>query len=202
MADHHSQKVKGATMSDYTPCGGCGADDPSKRCIGCFHDFGGDSAAQSVSEATTPEVDEIMRDIPSPPKTLHIERLARRARRLERERDEAKRNLAVSRDIVRNQREFIAQLNEEAGKITIERDSLRARVAELEGALADLQNWQDEDSVTGSGDYDRGLMCGIEDRGIEDRYEAMRYGYDRALERVSERIDPVIAEALPKNKKA
>lgn len=22
------------------PCGGCGNDDPAKRCIGCFHDFG------------------------------------------------------------------------------------------------------------------------------------------------------------------
>lgn len=22
------------------PCGGCGNDDPLKRCIGCFHDFG------------------------------------------------------------------------------------------------------------------------------------------------------------------
>lgn len=25
----------------YTPCGGCGADNPNDRCINCFHDFGG-----------------------------------------------------------------------------------------------------------------------------------------------------------------
>ena len=27
----------------YTPCGGCGAQKPSDRCLGCFHHFGGDS---------------------------------------------------------------------------------------------------------------------------------------------------------------
>lgn len=24
----------------YRPCGGCGAEKPSERCLGCFHDFG------------------------------------------------------------------------------------------------------------------------------------------------------------------
>jgi len=28
--------------------------------------------------------------------------------------------------------------------------------------------------------------CGLEDRGITDRYEAMAYGWDQALERVAE----------------
>ena len=26
---------------NYTPCGGCGAEHPKKRCINCHHDFGG-----------------------------------------------------------------------------------------------------------------------------------------------------------------
>lgn len=56
-----------------------------------------------------------------------------------------------------------------------------------------LRAWMQEDSVAGNGDYDQGLMCGVEDRGYQkDGYSAMRYGYDRALERVSEYIDPII----------
>ena len=31
-------------MSDTTACGGCGNDDPSKRCLGCWHDFGDPSS--------------------------------------------------------------------------------------------------------------------------------------------------------------
>ena len=33
-----------------------------------------------------------------------------------------------------------------------------------------------------------GMGCGLEDRGITDRYEAMRYGWDEAIERVAERL--------------
>jgi len=32
------------------------------------------------------------------------------------------------------------------------------------------------------------MGCGLEDRGITDRYEAMRYGWDEAMERVAERL--------------
>ncbi len=30
---------------EYEPCGGCGNDRPNKRCIGCFHDFGGSNGS-------------------------------------------------------------------------------------------------------------------------------------------------------------
>lgn len=51
-------------------------------------------------------------------------------------------------------------------------------------------------------DYsEQGMGCGLEDRGITDRYEAMRYGWDQALERVAERIDgytgPQTAQITP-----
>lgn len=36
---------------------------------------------------------------------------------------------------------------------------------------------------------DQGMGCGLEDRGITDRYEAMRYGYDEALDQVAQIID-------------
>lgn len=32
--------------------------------------------------------------------------------------------------------------------------------------------------------HDNGMGCGLEDRGINDRYEAMGYGWDQAMERV------------------
>ena len=38
----------------------------------------------------------------------------------------------------------------------------------------------------------QGMGCGLEDRGITDRYEAMRYGWDEALERcASEVVEPL-----------
>lgn len=33
--------------------------------------------------------------------------------------------------------------------------------------------------------------CGLEDRNIQDRYEAMEHGWDRCLERVNEAIENV-----------
>jgi uncharacterized protein (DUF3084 family) len=62
------------------------------------------------------------------------------ARQLERELNEANKNLAVSRDIVRNQRDFIAQLNEENQSRVDERDSLRAINAELEEAFTEFKS--------------------------------------------------------------
>lgn len=43
--------------------------------------------------------------------------------------------------------------------------------------------------------HDQGMGCGLEDRSITDRYEAMRYGWDEALERcASEVVTPLQAE--------
>jgi len=49
-------------------------------------------------------------------------------------------------------------------------------------------------------DYNASAMgCGLEDRNITDRYEAMRYGWDCAMERVFAQIpdDPLYTHALP-----
>jgi len=34
-------------QTNFIPCGGCGAEHPNERCIGCFHDFGELAVAQS-----------------------------------------------------------------------------------------------------------------------------------------------------------
>lgn len=39
-----------------------------------------------------------------------------------------------------------------------------------------------------------GMGCGLEDRGITDRYEAMQYGWDEAMERVYGEVIPCAEE--------
>jgi len=39
----------------------------------------------------------------------------------------------------------------------------------------------------------QGMGCGLEDRGITDRYEAMQYGWDEAIERcAAEVVEPLL----------
>lgn len=47
--------------------------------------------------------------------------------------------------------------------------------------------------------HDEAMGCGIEDRGITDRYEAARYGWDEALTRMFEQIpdEPLYAAPIP-----
>lgn len=45
--------------------------------------------------------------------------------------------------------------------------------------------------------HSEAMGCGLEDRGIRDRYEAMQYGWDCAIERVAECIPEVIYTTPP-----
>lgn len=69
--------------------------------------------------------------------------------------------------------EFNAQLQQEA-------KTLRARVKELEASVAFEMDWPDF--------HAEAMGCGLEDRNITDRYEAMRYGWDEAIECCAERL--------------
>lgn len=55
-------------------------------------------------------------------------------------------------------------------------------------ALENLAMKQIVDSVTNLDNepqyHDEGMGCGLEDRGITDRYDACRYGWDEAMERI------------------
>ncbi|HBY7418472.1 TPA: hypothetical protein MI645_02135 [Klebsiella pneumoniae] len=42
--------------------------------------------------------------------------------------------------------------------------------------------------------HDEGMGCGLEDRGITDRYDACRYGWDEAMERVYGEVIPCADE--------
>jgi len=83
---------------------------------------------------------------------------------------------------------------------------------ELSGCPAgvDLQDWVKQlaaenvalkaivDSVTDLSNepqyHYEGMGCGLEDRGITDRYEAMQYGWDEAMERVYGEVIPCAEE--------
>jgi hypothetical protein len=59
-------------------------------------------------------------------------------------------------------------------------DGLRAEVARLREALQSA-----DAALDGEPEYHiQGMGCGLEDRNITDRYEAMQHGWDQALERV------------------
>ncbi len=59
----------------------------------------------------------------------------------------------------------------------------KERIDQLETALREaielIRNWNPEY-------HSQGMGCGIEDRGIEDRYQAMAHGWEKAIERVEE----------------
>ena len=77
---------------------------------------------------------------------------------------------------------------------------LREHIRELEAAcrvmakaIKDVCSEVDWPELTNT--MRQGLGCGVEDRGIHDRYEAAEYGYEDALERCAEFIKNAIADA-------
>ena len=68
----------------------------------------------------------------------------------------------------------------------LEVEAMQKRILELEAALQHkgaepFDDWPEY--------HEQGMGCGLEDRGITDRYEAMRYGWDEALDAMADRLD-------------
>ena len=65
-------------------------------------------------------------------------------------------------------------------------------------ALENVAMKQIIDSVTNLDNepqyHDEGMGCGLEDRGITDRYDACRYGWDEAMERIYGEVIPCADE--------
>lgn len=81
-------------------------------------------------------------------------------------------------------------LCQQNGELLIERDRLRAALEQILPALEEEPVYHTE-----------GMGCGLEDRSIHDRYDAMAYGWDAAVERFQEILDglpAVVREALGK----
>ena len=88
---------------------------------------------------------------------------------------------------------FAQRLDPKAAHAINQHEKLVAGIKEAADAMH-------KPAVRGEGDWQRGMFCGLEDRGIADRYDACVYGYDKALERVQEWVIAGL-EALLKEEK-
>lgn len=94
--------------------------------------------------------------------------------------------------------ELIASL-ESAGELSIrEQKFLKLAKAYHQLAAENVAMKQIIDSVTNLDNepqyHDEGMGCGLEDRGITDRYDACRYGWDEAMERIYGEVIPCADE--------
>ncbi|VTN19518.1 Uncharacterised protein [Klebsiella pneumoniae] len=72
---------------------------------------------------------------------------------------------------------------------SIEIDKLAAENVEMKQIIDSVTNLDNEPQY-----HDEGMGCGLEDRGITDRYDACRYGWDEAMERIYGEVIPCADE--------
>lgn len=94
--------------------------------------------------------------------------------------------------------ELIASL-ESAGELSIKETKVMALAKAFKQLAAEnVEMKQIIDSVTNLDNepqyHDEGMGCGLEDRGITDRYDACRYGWDEAMERIYGEVIPCADE--------
>ena len=94
--------------------------------------------------------------------------------------------------------ELIASL-ETAGELSIKETKVMALAKAYQQLAAEnVEMKQIIDSVTNLDNepqyHDEGMGCGLEDRGITDRYDACRYGWDEAMERIYGEVIPCADE--------
>ena len=93
----------------------------------------------------------------------------------------------------------LIQSLESAGELSIrEQKFLKLAKAFKQLAVENVAMKQIIDSVTNLDNepqyHDEGMGCGLEDRGITDRYDACRYGWDEAMERIYGEVIPCADE--------
>ncbi|MBE3103902.1 hypothetical protein GXB75_04800 [Klebsiella pneumoniae] len=93
----------------------------------------------------------------------------------------------------------LIQSLESAGELSIrEQKFLKLAKAFNQLAAENVAMKQIIDSVTNLDNepqyHDEGMGCGLEDRGITDRYDACRYGWDEAIERIYGEVIPCADE--------
>ncbi|TYX37480.1 hypothetical protein [Klebsiella pneumoniae] len=94
--------------------------------------------------------------------------------------------------------ELIASLDS-AGELSIKETKVMALAKAYQHLAAEnVALKQIIDSVTNLDNepqyHDEGMGCGLEDRGITDRYDACRYGWDEAMERIYGEVIPCADE--------
>lgn len=93
----------------------------------------------------------------------------------------------------------LIQSLESAGELSIrEQKFLKLAKAYQQLAAENVEMKQIIDSVTNLDNepqyHAEGMGCGLEDRGITDRYDACRYGWDEAMERIYGEVIPCADE--------
>ncbi|PWY12597.1 hypothetical protein DL345_00510 [Citrobacter koseri] len=76
-------------------------------------------------------------------------------------------------------------------KLVQERDALAAENVGLKQIVDSVTDLSNEPQY-----HTEGMGCGLEDRGITDRYEAMRHGWDEAMERIYGEVIPCAEEIV------
>ncbi|WP_285130304.1 hypothetical protein [Leclercia adecarboxylata] len=76
----------------------------------------------------------------------------------------------------------VRQLQAQLGAVT-------AEAAQMRQIIDSITNLDNEPQY-----HEQGMGCGLEDRNITDRYEAMRHGWDEAMERVYAEVIPCAEE--------
>ncbi|MGS3504039.1 hypothetical protein [Citrobacter koseri] len=74
-------------------------------------------------------------------------------------------------------------------KLVQERDALAAENAAMKQIVDSVTDLSNEPQY-----HAEGMGCGLEDRGITDRYDACRYGWDEAMERIYGEVIPCAEE--------
>lgn len=93
----------------------------------------------------------------------------------------------------------LIQSLESAGELSIKETKVMALAKAYQHLAAEnVALKQIIDSVTNLDNepqyHDEGMGCGLEDRGITDRYDACRYGWDEAMERIYGEVIPCADE--------
>lgn len=73
--------------------------------------------------------------------------------------------------------------------VTEQRDALVVEAAQMRKIIDSVTDLDNEPQY-----HEQGMGCGLEDRGITDRYDAMRHGWDEAMERVYAEVIPCAEE--------
>ena len=68
----------------------------------------------------------------------------------------------------------------------------------MEKACKDIEDGPDSNcaEIHLTDNYQQGLFCGLEDRDITDRYDACMYGFEKAVERVTEWAQGMVEAAI------
>lgn len=93
----------------------------------------------------------------------------------------------TNQNIITGSREYLLTANSIREALLIESELFPEGYKDVSALEARLKEWEAfRDDFQSIEYHSQGMGCGIEDRGITDRYEACAHGWERAMDRVVE----------------